>query len=423
MMQSNLFKLSVLSLAMTAFSPSLYAAGFQLNEHSAAGLGRAFSGEGAMNDTAASAGRNAAAMMMFDRPTLSFGATYVNPEVNIKGTSPMGNSLDADDIAPSAVIPNAHYVQPINDQFAWGLSLTSNYGLSTEYDKDYPGGVFAGKTHLTTGNLNLNGAYRLNKYLSFGLGVNAVYAKAELTRHLGEVSSIFPMPAETEVAYLKGDKWGYGWNAGILYEIDEDNRFGLSYRSGIDLKFKGDFHSQLPVGVGNGTGGHNIPGKLDLNLPDIWEFSAYHKVAPKWAVHYGITYTGWSSFEELQGKDENGTEVFYKEENFKNNMRLSLGTTYFYNKDWTFRAGIAFDDASAPTSNRSISIPDQDRLWLSLGSSYKFTPDASVDVGVAYMRGQKVTFTEHDDSFTHQDYKFSAKGTAMMYAVNFNYTF
>lgn len=423
MIQSNLVKLSVISLAMTAFSSGLHAAGFQLNEHSAAGLGRAFSGEGVMNDTAASAGRNAAAMMMFDRPTVSFGATYVNPKVDVNGVSPQGRSLQADDIAPSALIPNAHYVQPINDRFAWGLSLTSNYGLSTEYDKDYPAGIFAGKTHLTTGNLNLNGAYRLNQYFSFGIGLNAVYAKAKLTRHFGEASSARPLPAETEVAYLKGNKWGYGWNAGILYEIDENNRLGLSYRSQVDLDFNGDFRSELPIGMGNGTSGKIIPGQLTLNLPDIWEFSAYHKVAPEWAVHYGITYTGWSSFEKLHGKGKNGGKLFYKQENFRNNMRLSLGTTHYYNKDWTFRAGIAYDDAAAPSSNHSISIPDQDRLWLSVGSTYNFTPDASIDVGLAYMKGQKVNFTEHDDSFTHQDYQFSAKGTAMMYAVNFNYRF
>jgi long-chain fatty acid transport protein len=423
MTQSNLFKLSLFTLTMSTLSFNLYASGFQINEHSAAGLGRSFAGEGAMNDTAAAAGRNAAALMMFDRPTLSIGATYIDPDVNVNGTSPHGNSLEANDIAPSAVVPNAHYVHPLNEKFAWGLSLTSNYGLSTEYDEYYPAGSLAGTTHLTTGNLNLNGAYRLNQHFSFGIGANAVYAKAKLTRHLGELNKVPGLnifPSNTEVAYLKGDEWAYGWNAGILYEMDENNRFGLSYRSKIDINFKGDFHNGLPV-VAGGTGGLTIPGELELNLPDIWEFSAYHKVDPKWAVHYGITYTGWSTFKELMGEDENGKELFYKEEGFKNNIRLALGTTHYYNKEWTFRAGIAFDDSAAPASKRSISIPDQDRLWLSAGTNYKFTPDASVDLGVAYMRGQKVKFTEKDKA--GQEYEFTSKGTALMYAMNFNYSF
>ncbi|MBN0030929.1 outer membrane protein transport protein, partial [Pseudomonas aeruginosa] len=46
-------------------------------------------------------------------------------------------SLKADNIAPTAWVPNFHFVAPINDQFGWGASITSNYGLATEYNDDY----------------------------------------------------------------------------------------------------------------------------------------------------------------------------------------------------------------------------------------------------------------------------------------------
>lgn len=55
----------------------------------------------------------------------------------------------------------------------------------------------------------------------------------------------------------------------------------------------------------------------------------------------------------------------YKEEGFKDSYRIALGTTYYMDKSWTFRTGIAYDDSPVPASKRSISIPDQDRLWLS----------------------------------------------------------
>ncbi|WP_204280488.1 outer membrane protein transport protein, partial [Serratia marcescens] len=72
------------------------------------------------------------------------------------------------------------YVHPINDQFAVGGSVTSNFGLATEYNDGYAAGSMGGKTDLETLNLNLSGAYRLNKNFSFGLGFDAVYAKAKL---------------------------------------------------------------------------------------------------------------------------------------------------------------------------------------------------------------------------------------------------
>lgn len=420
MNQENLLTKLTLAIITTILSSNLYAAGFQLKEHSAAGLGRAFAGEGAMNDTAAAAGRNPAAMMMFDQPTISVGGTYVSPKIDIKGTSPMGKSLEAGDIAPSAFIPNAHYVHPINNKFALGTSLTSNYGLSTKYAKDYPAGMLAGMTKLTTANLNLNSAYRLNQNFSVGAGFNIVYAKAKLIRHLGEAADVTPLPRDTEIAYLKGDKWGYGWNLGLLYELNNDNHFALSYRSKVKIDFKGDFHNQLPVNMG-GTDGVTIPGKLSLKLPDIWELSAYHRVAPQWAVHYSVAYTGWNSFKELVGTGEDGKQLFYKEEGFKNNIFVSIGSTYDYNKDWTFRAGLAYDKSAAPSNHRSISIPDQNRYWITTGTTYHLSSDASVDIGVAYMRGKQVNFTEKVP--TGGDYKFNAKGSALLFGINTNYSF
>lgn len=59
--------------------------------------------------------------------------------------------------------------------------MTSNYGLATEFTDSYSAGIYGGKTDLQTINFNLSGAYRLNNNWSFGLGFDAVYAKAKLS--------------------------------------------------------------------------------------------------------------------------------------------------------------------------------------------------------------------------------------------------
>lgn len=425
MSQKNLFTKSALAAAVAIISSNVSAAGFQLNEFSSAGLGRSYSGEGAMADTAASASRNPALLMMYTRPELSLGAVFIDPDVDITGKSPSGASLDSKNIAPVAWVPNLHYVQPINDQFAVGGSVTSNYGLATEFNDGYTAGAYGGKTDLTTINLNLSGAYRLNQQFSFGLGFDAVYAKAKLERYAGESGAALGMPADTQISHLKGDEWGFGWNAGILYEVDENNRYGLTYRSEVKVDFDGDYKSSIPSGLNPlqgrtglpwGTDGNTIPGSLSLNLPEMWEISGYNKVAPQWAIHYSLAYTSWSQFQELKATGNSGQTLFEKHEGFKDAYRIALGTTYFYDDNWTFRTGIAFDDSPVPAQNRSISIPDQDRLWLSAGTSYAFNKDASVDVGISYMHGQKVTIKEGP-------YTFNSVGKAWLYGANFNYRF
>lgn len=427
MNHKNLFAKSALAAAVAIVSSNVFAAGFQLNEFSAIGLGRAYSGEGAMGDTAASASRNPATMALMDRPMFSIGAVFIDPDVAVDGSSSSGQSLHANNIAPTEWVPNIHYVQPLNDRWWLGASANSNYGLATEFNNDYTAGPYAGKTDLQTVNFNLSTAYRLNDNFSFGVGFDAVYARAKIERYAGEAGSALGFPADTQIAHLKGNAWGYGWNAGILYEVDQNNRFGFTYRSEVKIDFDGAYKSSVPgyinslpqaqaFGLPYGTGGSTIPGSLTLNLPEMWELSGYHKVAPQWAVHYSLAYTSWSQFQELKATGSNGQTLFYKDESYKDAYRIALGTSYFYDDNWTFRGGIAFDDSPVPADKRSISIPDQDRLWLSTGASYAFNQDASVDVGVSYMHGQHVEVNEGP-------YTFRSTGKAWLYGASFNYKF
>ncbi|WP_186375173.1 long-chain fatty acid transporter FadL [Yersinia rohdei] len=422
MNQKNLFTRSALAAAVAIISSNVSAAGFQLNEYSAAALGRSFSGEGAVADNAAVGSRNPAAMTMFDRPSFSGGFVYVDPSVDISGTSPLsGRSTSAKDIAPSAWIPNIHFIMPLNEQWAIGASGTSNYGLATEFNDDYIVGSLGGETDLKTFNLNLSTAYRLNENFSFGLGFNAVYADAKIIRHIGEAGRGV-IPANTEVTRMEGKEWGYGWNAGVLYEVDKENRYSFTYRSKVKIDFDGDFSSQLPPP--RGTGGAVIPGALTLNLPEVWEVSGYNRVAPQWAIHYSMAYTSWSQFKELKATGTSGQTLFEKQEGFHDAYRIALGTTYYYDENWTFRTGIAFDDSPVPADNRTISIPDQDRFWISAGTTYAFNKDASVDIGISYMHGQNVHITEKTPAaLGNTTYEFDSKGKAMLYGVNFNYAF
>ncbi|STQ10267.1 long-chain fatty acid transport protein [Enterobacter cloacae] len=157
--------------------------------------------------------------------------------MDITGRSPSGASLNSDNIAPTAWCQTCTSSRQSTTSFGWGASVTSNYGLATEFNNDYAAGAYGGKTDLETLNLNLSGAYRLNSNWSFGVGFDAVYAKAKIERYAGDLGKIVAgsgalppplaqqvagIPADTQIAYLKGDEWGFGWNAGILYELDKN---------------------------------------------------------------------------------------------------------------------------------------------------------------------------------------------------------
>lgn len=159
-MTTAFFKKSLIAAAVALASTQTFAAAFQLNEHSASGLGRAYAGEAAIADNAAVLSRNPAAMTTFDKMAVSVSGTYIRPDVDVSGDIYAGpNKLtpaSESNIAPDAFVPASYFIQPLNDQWAWGIGLFSNYGLSTEYTKTFAAGAGAGDTELLTLNINPN---------------------------------------------------------------------------------------------------------------------------------------------------------------------------------------------------------------------------------------------------------------------------
>lgn len=428
-MDISTLKLSVLAASVALVTGQVQAAAFQLAEQNATGLGRAYAGEGAIGDNAAVLGRNPAAMTLFDKPALSGGVIYINPDIDVDGKGAnvaagkaLGLPTDSKDIADDAWVPFVYYVHPINEQWVAGVGAFTNYGLSTTYQDDHYAGPVAGKTDLKTFNLNPTIAFKANEHISLGAGFNAVYADAELIRHSGIYGANFGLSEKNEFVRLKGDDWGYGWNIGTLIEADEHNRWALTYRSKIKLTLEGDYSSALPnnlppaLGLPVGTSGQSIPGQLDLTLPAIAEVSGFHQIQPDWALHYGIMWTEWSSFKELQAQDGAGKELFQKDENFKNSWRVSMGATHTLNDQWTLRGGLAYDQSPVPANTRSISIPDVDRTWYTVGATYAATPNLSVDGGFAFLHGKKVDVVE--DGF-----EFRSGGNAYLFGLQMNYAF
>lgn len=409
-------------------STQAFSAAFQLAEHSASGLGRAFAGEAAIAEDASVVARNPALMSQFDRSMFTVAGTFIKPDVSLKGDSaPAGidvKDMDQSSIAPSAVVPAMYYVRPINDKVALGFGAFSNFGLSTEFDDDYAAGQLAGKTSITTINLNSSISYKVNEQLSVGAGLNVIYADAEVTRHFGETHLLPPMltpPAETEAVRLEGDDITFGWNVGMSYDINSNHRIGLSYRSEVDVDFEGDYSNELPTLVG-GLNGESKPGRLSITLPAIAELSGLHSITDTFALHYSVLWTGWSSFDKLEAyiEDKEGP-VFTKVENFSDSVRIALGGTYQYSDTVKVRAGIAYDESPADDNHLSISIPDSNRIWLSSGVNYTLSDQSSIDFGVTYIKGEKESFTEKDS--LGQDWSFTSEGNATLVSLQYNHAY
>ncbi|PQJ89435.1 outer membrane protein transport protein [Aliivibrio sifiae] len=440
------FSRTLLATSTLLVSATSLAAGFQVNEHSATGLGRAFAGEAVIADNASVLSRNAAAMMMFDKDAFSMGMTVVQPDVTVKngtynrpnGTINVGvdlnknvtfdsasvgydsvNLADVDGIAPTAFVPNFYYIHPVNEKFAVGVAAYSNFGTGTEFESDYAAPIFGGTTKVQSMNLGLSLAYRVNEHLSFGGGLDIIYGMGDLYRDVDgdvtiNVDAPRPIPdqsmsfsGKTTAVDIQATGVGLGANIGMVYEVNDGNRFGLSYKYSPEIEATGDvsFMKQSYDAV-------------YLPLPDIAEFSGFHMITNKTAIHYSIQWVGWSAFDSIE--TESAT---VKEYNWKNSYHYSIGATHYLNNKWTLRTGYMYDQTPVDELT-SISIPDSDRQWFSAGFTYNWSSNTALDFGVTYLLGKDVEVHEVvDESLPAPSVTAITHSDAVLAAIQLSHTF
>jgi long-chain fatty acid transport protein len=421
MTTSRLYKKTLLAVAvssLTLASQQAAAAGFQLNAQSATGLGRAFAGDAVIADNASVMARNSAAMALFDSHQFSGGVNYINASIDVKNIEYLGAfDIDTQNNSSGTPVPNIYYVHRLNEKVALGIGIYSNFGTTNEFDSNFGAGtspglptpeasVFGGTTKIASINYALSASYRINDQWSIGGGLDIVDGSGELSRGL---------TASTPGSALDIDASGigYGFNLGTVFELNEDNRFGLSYHYSPEIEATGTvkkFNSQT---FQTETFDH-----VKLPLPSMLEFSGYHKIAQsKFAVHYSLQYIGWSVFDKVTTND--GTVI--KDYDWQDGYHAALGGTYYLNDQWQIRAGYMFDSA-AQDKRTSISVPDSNRHWFSAGFGYHFDKHHNVDFGFTYLMGEDVNVKEGltDDATL---LTATTKADAILAGIQYSYSF
>ncbi|KNA46057.1 aromatic hydrocarbon degradation protein [Vibrio cholerae] len=401
-MKTNKTLLScAVAFGLASVSTFTQAAGFQLAEYSATGLGRAYAGEAAMADNASAQWRNPAMLTYLEGTQVSAGAIYVNPNVDVEGTvthQQLGKThASSNDFAHDAVIPNFYLSHQLNEQMALGFALGTNYGMETDLGTEFAASHFGNQASVISKEANLNIAYQILPQLSIGGGVRYVMGEGHfgatapaknLIRH-PVTNNVMTLPKGTTLKYMEGEDNSWGWQVGSAWQINQDHRVGFAYKSEVVMDFEG--HAE---GVSYGS---YKPGMMSVTLPATAELASFHQLNDQWAIHASINWTDWSSFKELTAVFPEKSDLI-KSENWEDNYRFALGTTYQYGAKLALRAGVAYDTSAVDDKNRTATIPETDRTWVSVGGSYVATPQLTLDAGFTYIFAKDATINEPRDA-------------------------
>ncbi len=384
------------ALIAIAFSGSASASGFQLLEQNASGLGNAYAGSAAVAENASTIYYNPAGMTELRDLEISGGLTAINTSYKFtnEGSSVgfLNSAGNGGDGGGWGFLPNAYISKALNKNWYVGLGIGAPFGLKTEFSNPWVGGAQSLMFDIKTVNINPSVAWRVNDFVSLGAGVNYQRIEAEYQRQAAVVSTA---TAATKMTLnLDDDAWG--WNVGALVKISPVTKLGVSYRSAVKYDLEGDIKFDGPAaqqGTGSTT---NRGGKASLKLPDTFIVSISHALNDRVELLGDVSWTGWSSIPKVDviNTETKGNSPLSKAGNpaqtlhtdFRDTWRVALGANYKYSDTLKLKFGTAYDQTPVKgASTRLVSLPDNDRIWLSVGAQWKATKDTTLDVGLAHL--------------------------------------
>lgn len=376
------------ALMLLGFAGAASASGFALQNQTGSGNGNAFAGAAAAAEDAGTIFFNPAGMTNLPKGhNISLSGTLLNRTIDFKNkgstTTPFAPlpTGDGGDAGGLGLIPAGYWAYGIAPNLSVGIGVGPTFGNKTEYDFNFTGRNAGYFFEMEQININPSIAYKVNDMVSIGGGINFAYNDSTFKQG---VALAPPVPGFAANNFLKVmvDDWAVGYNLGATFQLSPATRIGLAYRSELDFDLEGkqEFKVPSPALVDQDV-------KVSLKTPANFSLAVSHKVSSKLELLADVTWTDWSVVKTLDLKNKQ-TSVMLNQlsYNFEDTYRVGLGANYQYNDQVKTRFGIAYDKTPVQhKEDRTMTLPDSDRIWLSFGVKYSLSKISSLDVGYTHI--------------------------------------
>ncbi len=357
------------TLAVGLMTNTALAGGFAIREQSAEGLGSAFAGM--------AAGSDGLSAMFWNPATISeHNAQGYISETVASGILPYSQSgagagfpNDSGNIGQPAIVPAGYSSYGLTNEITIALAMTSPLGLVTDA-QPWKGSPAGDRSEVLTYNVSPMIAFKPIEGVTVALGANGEYMKVHLTNQT---------PAGVTRADITADNIAFGYTAGILVQPTDTIDIGLSYRSSIhhDLAGSGTFAA---------LGGATVAATAPFDTPDMIDFGIKVKASDQLKLMAGVEWAGWGKFQKLAiSAPPLPTVALTTIENWHDSWFFSAGAEYALNEKALIRGGLGYELSPVPDATRTVRAPDNDRVWLSVGGSYKINTWITTDIGYSHV--------------------------------------
>jgi long-chain fatty acid transport protein len=283
--------------------------------------------------------------------------------INTEYKSLGGHTSETDsEIVP---VPQLYYTFRYKDQpWSAGLGLYSPFGLVLEWPDDSGFRSLAIGGRLTYLSVNPVLAYQLHPTLSIAAGPMFNYSSLKLRQGIG-LPPAFGGVQNDEFIY-RGDDFGYGFNAGILWQPHQKWSLGGAYRSGSTLEYQGS--SQFKPYAAKQRS------RVEIDFPQMVSGGISFRPTPRWNFEASADYTDWSSVDEIDFRGTvnplTGGGVSLPL-HWHSSWFLHFGGTHYWPNGYFASLGYFFSENSTSEKYFTPVIPDTDLHVGSVGGGYK----------------------------------------------------
>jgi len=252
-------------------------------------------------------------------------------------------------------------------------------------------------------------AYKIND--QFALSAGAVDDQSHFEHDVAINQGAAPTGNGNALFKANDNAWGF--DLGGLFKLNDQNQFGLDYKSPIHHNYDGTaYFSNLYTGggLGNVLGGSSVSTEAiqKLTLPQSVTLGYNLKPTNKWTINFDLEWTDWSQYKNQTTYYPNLTSAQAsnlpgpQSRDWTSVWSESVGVQYAVTDKLRLRTGYEHHQTPIPEATLNTEFPDSDSNAVTFGIGYDITSRLTVDL--AYV----ADFYESRDVVNTEDNSFGA---------------
>lgn len=294
-------------------------------------------------------------------------------------------------------LPHVQLAVPLPCDFAFGLGISAEYGLGSQYSDHWMMNYSSVDTTIQGLVINPNIAYKITDDWSVGAGMRWLFFDFEQYSDPYCAREVDFGPYGTHTANfgqfgnrLKGDNgWSsLGWQIGTKYDILDNLHVGAVYKSAIDVDVKGktsnvplaanvDTWSMLAANAYGMTPSQMLAyqarantgdAEAKLRLPQSITAGVNWDVTDTWMLGASVSWTEWSQLGQINFDlpTDKTTRLHWRD-----TWRTSVGSCWNFHEDWKWLVSYTYDMDTTQEDQNSTMLPPADRHIVATGFAWK----------------------------------------------------